>query len=328
MRATCCVRSRSTSACATVQVCHPANRAAKQIRQRQARGARLGVPPGTLRLAGADLHPHGASGTHDAPLAMWGSEGAQPPASSLRGRAKRGHGGYAGSPPKQASDNPVGGVSESHRRPPLTRWRSTPANTPGTPFTGPRKARPSARDARAATDPRQHPSRGARASVRRGMDQPELRVSSRVLVSSGGATFHPSVTRRAISYGFHPRLVSIQPERRRAVLRLPVRPAMSGALSRYRSRDRLRRMRPGGSPSATGGPSGKWLRRFRGRAPTDPARWTGSPLLRYPPTKRDLLGPPSRWGVTLKRPSKSPTRRDVMLDHARFVASIAVEDSL
>ena len=46
----------------------PANRAAHQIRQRQACGARLGVPLGTLRLAGANLHPHGASGAHGAPL--------------------------------------------------------------------------------------------------------------------------------------------------------------------------------------------------------------------------------------------------------------------
>ena len=37
---------------------------------------------------------------------MGGSEGAQPPASSLRGRAKRGHGGYAGLTTLAASDKP------------------------------------------------------------------------------------------------------------------------------------------------------------------------------------------------------------------------------
>ena len=56
-----------------------AGRPAHQIRQRQARGARLGVPLGTLGLAGADLHPHSASRAHDAPLAMWGSGGGTAP---------------------------------------------------------------------------------------------------------------------------------------------------------------------------------------------------------------------------------------------------------
>ena len=50
----------------------------------------LGVPLGTLRLAGADLRQHVASGTHDVPLPLGGSEGAQPPASPCRGPAKRG----------------------------------------------------------------------------------------------------------------------------------------------------------------------------------------------------------------------------------------------
>ena len=79
MRATCWVRSRSTSACATLPGAHPADRPAHQIRQRQARGARLGVPLGTLRLAGADLHPHGASSAHDAPLPLVGSGGGTAP---------------------------------------------------------------------------------------------------------------------------------------------------------------------------------------------------------------------------------------------------------
>ena len=63
----------------------PADRPAHQIRQRQARRARLGVPLGTLCLAGANLHPNGASTAHGAPFPFRGSEGAQPPASLRRG---------------------------------------------------------------------------------------------------------------------------------------------------------------------------------------------------------------------------------------------------
>ena len=74
---------------------HPANRPAQQIRQRQPCGACLGVPLGTLPLAGADLHPHGASSAPHVPLPLGGSEGAQPPASPCRGPAKRGPKGYA-----------------------------------------------------------------------------------------------------------------------------------------------------------------------------------------------------------------------------------------
>ena len=77
---------------------HPAYRPAQQIRQRHPRGARLGVPLGTLRLGGADLHPDSASGPHGAPLPSRGSEGARPPASPCRGLAKRGPKGWAGSP--------------------------------------------------------------------------------------------------------------------------------------------------------------------------------------------------------------------------------------
>ena len=98
MRATCRVRSRSTSArdlpgalaldlgVRQVPSAHPANRPAHEIRQRQ---ARLGVPLGTLRLAGVDLHSDGASSAHYAPSPLGGSEGAQPPASPCRGPATR-----------------------------------------------------------------------------------------------------------------------------------------------------------------------------------------------------------------------------------------------
>jgi len=71
----------------------PADRPAHQIRQRQACGARLGVPLGTLRVAGADLHPDGAAGAQGAPLRCWGSEGAQPPASPSGRHTECGHGG-------------------------------------------------------------------------------------------------------------------------------------------------------------------------------------------------------------------------------------------
>ena len=43
---------------------------------------------------------------------------------------------------------------------------------------------------------------------RRGIDQPELRVSSRVSPRWVVLPFHPSVTRRATSYGLDPELVS------------------------------------------------------------------------------------------------------------------------
>ena len=46
--------------------------------------------PLSLRLAGADLHPHVASSATHVPLPLGGSEGAQPPASPCRGPAKRG----------------------------------------------------------------------------------------------------------------------------------------------------------------------------------------------------------------------------------------------
>ena len=70
------------------------------------------MPLGTLRLAGADLHPHAAPGAHAAPLPLRGDEGAQPPASLRRGRAKRGPTGYAGSPPLAAPNEPLGRARE------------------------------------------------------------------------------------------------------------------------------------------------------------------------------------------------------------------------
>ena len=90
-------------------------------------GARPGGPLGTLRLARA-------SSAHDAPLPVGGSEGARPPASLRRGTAKRGPKEYAGSPALAASDKPVADVSQSRRRPPPMRRRSTPAGAPGNPF--------------------------------------------------------------------------------------------------------------------------------------------------------------------------------------------------
>ena len=84
MRATSRVRSRSTSACGTVQVrARPIDRRTRSDSVKPAERA-LGVPLRTLRVAGADLHPNGATGAHGAPFPCRGSEGAQPPP-ALRG---------------------------------------------------------------------------------------------------------------------------------------------------------------------------------------------------------------------------------------------------
>ena len=56
------------------------------LTDRERHGIQLGMP----RLAGADLHPHVASGAHDVPLPLGGVRGAQPPASPCRGPAERG----------------------------------------------------------------------------------------------------------------------------------------------------------------------------------------------------------------------------------------------
>lgn len=91
----------------------PANRPAHQLRKRQARRARLGVPRRTLHFAGADLHPDGASGAHGAPFPSRGSEGARPPASPCRGPAKRGSKGWAGSSALAGETVPRGAKSKA-----------------------------------------------------------------------------------------------------------------------------------------------------------------------------------------------------------------------
>ena len=60
---------------------------------------------------------------------------------------------------------------------------------------------------------------------RRGVDQPELRVSSGVSHRLVVLLFHASVTRRAASYGFDPQRVSIQPGagRRQRLVQRPCR---------------------------------------------------------------------------------------------------------
>ena len=60
-------------------------RPAHQIRQRQACGARLGVPLGASASRGADLHPNGASGLHRAPFPFAGVRGGTAPRQPLRG---------------------------------------------------------------------------------------------------------------------------------------------------------------------------------------------------------------------------------------------------
>ena len=56
--------------------------------------------------------------------------------------------------------------------------------------------------------PASAPAGGHGHQFRRGMGQPELRVSSRVSPRWVVLPFHPSVTRRATSYGLDPELVS------------------------------------------------------------------------------------------------------------------------
>ena len=97
-RATCRVRSRSTSACATVQV--RVRPTARRTRSDSVRPAERALACHSARSASpaADLHPHAAPGAHAAPPTLRGDEGAQPPASLRRGRAKRGPKEYAGFP--------------------------------------------------------------------------------------------------------------------------------------------------------------------------------------------------------------------------------------
>jgi len=55
---------------------------APEIRQCQARRARLGAALGTLSLAGANCYPNGASTAHGASLPLWESGASPPPASA------------------------------------------------------------------------------------------------------------------------------------------------------------------------------------------------------------------------------------------------------
>ena len=121
-------------------------------------------------------------------VGSWGSKGgaASPCQTAVFNTA------WAGSPALAASNKPVADVSESRLRPPPMRWRSTPANAPGNPFTGPREARPAAgrrpampgrsctREPDRRLIPASAPVDGHGHQVRLMVDQPELRVSSRV----------------------------------------------------------------------------------------------------------------------------------------------------
>ena len=66
-------------------------------------GADAGDLPGalSLRLAGADLHPHVASSANGGPLPLGGSEGAQPPNQPLPGTREAWPRGVCGSPEAQ-----------------------------------------------------------------------------------------------------------------------------------------------------------------------------------------------------------------------------------
>ena len=85
IRASSRVRSRSDLGVRHGPGAHPAHRPAHQIRQGQPCGARLGVPLGTLRLAGADLHPHVASGAPHGAVAVGGVRGGRAPRQPLPG---------------------------------------------------------------------------------------------------------------------------------------------------------------------------------------------------------------------------------------------------
>ena len=119
----------------------PADRSAHQIRQRQACRARLGVPLGTLRLAGANLHPNGASGLMARRCLTGGLRGqSPPPASAGDSRSVAPRSMLAEPRLTWRLDKPCGDLSLGRRWPAPTRWRSTPANAPGNPFNGPREA--------------------------------------------------------------------------------------------------------------------------------------------------------------------------------------------
>ena len=130
---------------------------------------------------------------------------------------------YAGSPALRASDKPVADVSDIRRRLPPMRWRRTPASASGNPFkrasrsavgggTEASDAGPSMHPgSRSGESSRQRPVGGQGHQFRREVNQPELRVSSRVSPRWIVLPFHASVTRRAAFYESHPRWVSIQP---------------------------------------------------------------------------------------------------------------------
>ena len=69
----------------------------------------------SIRLAGANLHPHGASRAHDAPLPFRGSEGAQPPARLRRGRTECGPKEYAGLGTLRVPDRPAASALDGFR---------------------------------------------------------------------------------------------------------------------------------------------------------------------------------------------------------------------
>ena len=182
--------------------------------RRQARRARLGVPLGTLRVAGADLHPNGASSAHGAPLPLRGSEGARPPASPSGGRTECGHGGYAAPRPNRRPTSP----SPTCPRAVAGRRRcgggAPPRALRGTRSTGlakrgrRRNGGPRCRAVHVPAKPERRlipasaPGGGHGHQLRRVINQPDLRVSSRVSPCLVVLPFHASVTRRAASYGF------------------------------------------------------------------------------------------------------------------------------
>ena len=86
----------------------------------------------------------------------------------------------------------------------------------GTRSNGPRAGAAGGRTEAGANDSASTDIAGRGRRFRLGVDQPDYVRFLRCFVSFAGAALHPSVTRRAASYGFYPRWVSIQPSEPKA----------------------------------------------------------------------------------------------------------------
>ena len=211
-RATCRVRSRSTSACATVQVC---------VRPTARRTRSDSVKPAERALA--------CHSARSASLARTFTQTARPGLMARRFRFG-GHRGHS-PPPASAGDSrsvaPRSKLAEPRNGHPASPWAPRPGpggdrhrsggGTPPRALRGTRSDAP--REARLAvgrgqvrrTDPASANVAGHGHRFRLGVDQPDYLRLLRCFASFAPAALHASVTRRAASYAFHPLWVSIQP---------------------------------------------------------------------------------------------------------------------